>query len=184
MKRGSRELNISRMDPLDVPDYHFERPNDLLHVIAHMSHIQIPGLSDFKLDQLRANADSLVVNLHYSFPFLRGEGDYLFETRTFGMTVVKAKGRFFITAKNVQATGRVQLDRDAKGVYSCSSVEIKSKEDDVEINMIDLADDSLLRNFLDPRQVYEDYKPRITFKISDAFKKMLNYTLQEYEAPK
>lgn len=181
MKRGSKDLDIAIMDPLRVPDYRFEKPGDFLTVYAYFSHIRVPGLSEFRLEKISINPDTLLTELRFSFPEVSAVGDYLFETSTFGLKVVSTTGPFVLTAKNMRAVGDVQLAVNERGVYSCKSVELQSTEEGVEINMINLADDAILRNILDPRDVYNEYKPRIHAKIAEAFKKMLNFTLKDYK---
>uniref|UniRef100_T1IIL2 Uncharacterized protein n=1 Tax=Strigamia maritima TaxID=126957 RepID=T1IIL2_STRMM len=170
MKKGSSEIGIEVIDPLPVPDYRYEQTGDLISIHAYFNHIEIPNLSTFKLEDVIANTTGQQVILKFSFPSIAALGDYVFETTTLGVPVANAKGRFQMIATKVRALCLVKLSKDSNGSYRCDQVQLKSSEADVELNMEGLAGDNIVKNILDPRTVYNEYKPRINNKIADAIK--------------
>lgn len=188
MRRGNKSLAIGVMDPLPLPDYAFERPGEFLHVRARFSRIRLPQLASFRLDNVTADAAAPAVTVRCSYPSLTGVGDYLFETSTFGVPVVSTTGRFRMHVTNINATGHIRLERrrehdddNGRQRLRCADVAIDSTEDEVTIDMLDLAGDDLLRRWLNPRDVYLDYKPRIHAKIADAFRKALDFAFTTFD---
>ncbi|KAL7642697.1 UNVERIFIED_CONTAM: hypothetical protein RMT77_007262 [Armadillidium vulgare] len=181
LKEAMRQEGEGRLDPLALDVQTITHHHPAISLTINLSLMVLKGLSEFRIEEVHLNVQTLTLAISLSCDSLKLEGRYDLKGKLVKVIPVSGSGPFFVTTDHPQVRLRARL-HEVRGHLLVLNLKSELDIHGVKTYLRNLPCSSLVSRMLDNvlSETLHREKARLSQELSSSLKELLNNELRNF----